>query len=201
MKPTTIRLEGIQEGGVPFSIPVTVLFSARKTLGLEVKPDGTVIARMPKAAGRRAAEEFVQKHQTWIVEKWFQAAARRQEKSGRRPRDYEVDPAKKEALWEAAREKLTQRTIFFAGQMGVTWNQIRIKETKTRWGSCSQAGNLNFNWKLILMPPEILDYVVVHELAHRREMNHSPRFWAEVAAVLPDYASRRKWLREHGQEV
>ena len=77
---------------------------------------------------------------------------------------------------------------------------ITIREQKTRWGSCSAKGNLNFNWKLVLMPPEILDYVVVHELAHRLQMNHSAAFWAEVGKILPDYRERRQWLKVNGQK-
>lgn len=73
-----------------------------------------------------------------------------------------------------------------------------MREQKTRWGSCSAAGNLNFNWKLILMPPEILDYVVVHELAHRKELNHSKAFWSVVEQILPDYKERRRWLKTEG---
>ena len=99
-----------------------------------------------------------------------------------------------------AGEILAARTAYFAEQMGVTYGRITIREQKTRWGSCSSKGNLNYNWKLILMPQEILDYVVVHELAHRKEMNHSARFYAVVAAQMPDYAAKQKWLREHGSE-
>ena len=82
--------------------------------------------------------------------------------------------------------------------MGISYGMISIREQKTRWGSCSSKGNLNFNWKLILMPEEILDYVVVHELAHRKEMNHSRAFWAIVEQVLPDYQERRDWLKKNG---
>ena len=85
--------------------------------------------------------------------------------------------------------------------MNVTYGTVRLSSARTRWGSCSARGNLNFHWKLILMPPEVLDYVVVHELAHRREMNHSPRFWAIVEKVLPDYKERRRWLKENGATV
>ena len=76
------------------------------------------------------------------------------------------------------------------------YGRITIREQKTRWGSCSSKGNLNFNWKLVLLAPELLDYVVVHELAHRREMNHSKNFWKIVEAELPDYRERRARLKE-----
>ena len=81
------------------------------------------------------------------------------------------------------------------------YGRISIREQKTRWGSCSSKGNLNFNWRLILAPEEVLNYVVVHELAHRREMNHSKAFYAIVESVLPDYRTARKWLRDKGQTL
>ena len=81
-------------------------------------------------------------------------------------------------------------------RMGVDYGRITIREQKTRWGSCSSKGNLNFNWKLVLLAPELLDYVVVHELAHRREMNHSKNFWKIVEAELPDYREQRRRLKE-----
>ena len=110
------------------------------------------------------------------------------------------DPQRKQNR-ELARQRITRRVEYFAPLVGVTYNRIFIKEQKTRWGSCSSLGNLNFNWKLILLNEELLDYVVVHELAHRIEMNHSPRFWAQVERILPDYRERRKWLKEKGSLV
>ena len=105
------------------------------------------------------------------------------------------DPQRKQNR-ELARQRITRRVEYFAPLVGVTYNRIFIKEQKTRWGSCSSLGNLNFNWKLILLNEEVLDYVVVHELAHRKQMNHSPTFWAEVERVLPDYRERRRRLKE-----
>ncbi|MBO5372257.1 MAG: M48 family metallopeptidase [Lachnospiraceae bacterium] len=103
-------------------------------------------------------------------------------------------------LREYARVRLGEKVLQYAKQMQVNVNRIAIKEQKTRWGSCSSKGNLNFNWKLVLMPERIQDYVVVHELAHRKEMNHSPAFWAIVEEIQPDYKERRAWLREHERE-
>ena len=94
-----------------------------------------------------------------------------------------------------------ERVEYYARLMGISYGRITIREQKTRWGSCSGKGNLNFNWKLTLMPAELLDYVVVHELAHRKEMNHSRKFWKIVEQVLPDYRERRRRLREQASEL
>ena len=93
---------------------------------------------------------------------------------------------------------LPERTAYFAEKMRVSYGNITIRDQHTRWGSCSGKGNLNFNCLLVLTPPEVMDYVIVHELCHRREMNHSQRFWAEVENVLPDYRERKKWLKDNG---
>ena len=103
-----------------------------------------------------------------------------------------------ETLKELAREPIYESLRRFAPQMDVNYGRVTIRCQKSRWGSCSSAGNLNFNCLLALAPREVLDYVVVHELAHRLHMDHSAAFWQEVEKVLPDYRVCRDWLRQNG---
>ena len=96
-----------------------------------------------------------------------------------------------------AKETITKRVSYFARLMGVSYRNITIREQKTRWGSCSSKGNVNFNYQLYYMPQELMDYVIVHELSHRRHMNHSAEFWAEVEKYCPEYRTYRKQLKEY----
>jgi predicted metal-dependent hydrolase len=100
-----------------------------------------------------------------------------------------------------ARQVFAERLDHYNAVYGFAFGRVSIKEQKSRWGSCSRAGNLNFNWRLLLAPLPVLDYVVVHELCHLRELNHSPAFWALVARACPDYLIHRRWLRQHGRSL
>jgi len=103
--------------------------------------------------------------------------------------------------YEQAGQWICQRAEHYNEDLKEPVNRICIKDQKSRWGSCSSKRNLNFNWRIIMAPPEVADYVVVHEMCHLKHLNHSPEFWKEVAGILPDYQERRKWLREHGSEL
>jgi predicted metal-dependent hydrolase len=96
-----------------------------------------------------------------------------------------------------AEEVIRDRLEYFNEFYGFRYNRVTMRDQKSRWGSCSRLGNLNFNWRLIMAPIEVIDYVVVHELCHLKEMNHSPRYWALVEKVLPEHKKYRKWLREN----
>ncbi|GBD50776.1 M48 family metallopeptidase [Methylopila sp. Yamaguchi] len=101
-------------------------------------------------------------------------------------------------LKREARDDLTEAVRRHAAALGVTVGRMTIKDTKSRWGSCSVAGDLAFSWRLILAPPYVLDYLAAHEVAHRKEMNHGPRYWAHVARIVPDYDRAEAWLKAHG---
>jgi predicted metal-dependent hydrolase len=100
-----------------------------------------------------------------------------------------------------ARTVFPERLTRCNAAYGFTYQRVAIKDQKSRWGSCSRKGNLNFNWRLLLAPLPVLDYVVYHELAHLKEPNHSPRFWALVARACPAYREHRRWLKQHGNEL
>lgn len=163
----------------------------RKTMALKVSEDGTVTVRIPYGVRPEEADRFVEAHVDWIRKR----IAECRERAAARPA---YTDREREAGKRLAKELLLKKCRYFAERMGVSYGTVTVREQKTRWGSCSAKGNLNFNWKLTLMPEEILDYLVVHELAHRVEMNHSPAFWAVVAEEIPDYKTRREWLRQNG---
>lgn len=102
---------------------------------------------------------------------------------------------------DAAKEYIPKRVEYYHEFTGGTYHKITIRDQKTRWGSCSSNGTLSFNYRLMLAPPRVLDYVVVHELCHLTHMNHSTDFWNMVASILPDYKEYRKWLRDNGHTL
>lgn len=179
-------------------ISYNLIRSARKTIAIQIAADGSVTVRVPKQCSRAAAEKFVEEKREWIRRKQRELEQRIREQEEKKGQQTEW--TQEEYLYHRMRAEriLRERTEYFAGQMGVSFGRITIRDQKTRWGSCSARGNLNFNWRLILAPLEVLDYVVVHELAHRREMNHSDRFWKQVESVLPDYTWRKAWLKKNG---
>ena len=171
-----------------------VIRSARKTIGLQVKEDGEVLLRIPNRLSARALQDFLNREQSWIWQKTEQMQSRikQRETTGATP----VEQLSAEEL-EKIKEKIGSQVNYYSKIMGVTVGRITIRNQKTRWGSCSAKGNLNFNYQLYYLPEELLDYVVVHELAHRRHMNHSIDFWMEVEKYCPDYKMRRKALQDY----
>lgn len=159
--------------------------SNRRTLALELRPDGEVWVRAPRWLPRAAIDRAVAEREDWIA--------------GRLASMTPPRPAPDEATLAAWREQaaavIPPRVAHYAAIMGLSPAAVKINAARTRWGSCSSKGNLNFSCRLMGCPPEAIDYVVVHELAHLRHPNHGQEFYALVASVLPDYKTRIALLR------
>lgn len=189
---------------------VKIIRSNRKTLAIQINPDLSVTVRAPMYAPQSDIERILREKEGWIqkhIEKIREQEAKRKKTQGEKgeygesvERDYLTNEEIKK-LADKALQHIPKRVSYYAKQIGVTYEKITIRNQKTRWGSCSSKGNLNFNCLLMLTPPEVIDYVVVHELCHRKEMNHSKAFWAEVEKVIPNYKEQVKWLKENGGQI
>ena len=172
----------------------TLIRSARRSIGLEVTSAGELIVRAPRYASVAQIEALLEEKADWI--------ARAKDRARERARSAEAAGALTQAelgdLARRARADLPARVQRFADALGVDYGRITIRAQRTRWGSCSAQGNLNFNCLLMLAPDAVIDAVVAHELCHRRHMDHSPAFYAALRAVCPDYDACRAWLRANG---
>lgn len=167
--------------------------SNRRSISLEVRGDGSLLVRAPRGLSVAEVRQFVQSKTEWIREKQALVARGEREWGGA-----VLSPAELAQLKIAAQSDLAGRLAYWAPRVGVAPGRLTIRTQHTRWGSCSANGAISLNALLMLAPEKVRDYVVVHELCHMKEMNHSSRFWAEVARVLPTYAQERDWLKEYG---
>ena len=174
----------------------TLIRSKRRTLSLQVSEEG-IIVRAPNRTTKREADEFVSKHEDWINRQLDKisrrkAAAQSVEK---------LSPEELRELGRKAAEYIPGRVKYYAGLLGESYGRITIRCQRTRWGSCSTKRNLNFNCLLMLTEPDIIDSVVVHEVCHLREMNHSKRFYELVLSLFPKYRECDKWLKDNGRAL
>lgn len=160
-----------------------------RRITLSVRRDGTVLVTKPRWVSKRIAEAFVARSGDWIAQVRARHAAH--------PQTSRIESSKEEykKLKGAALALVEQRLRHFNAHYQFTYGTISIRNQSTRWGSCSHRGTLSFNYRLVYLPPALLDYIVVHELCHLKEMNHGKRFWALVARTIPDHIARRARLR------
>lgn len=173
---------------------IQIIRSGRKTYALEIREAGVLTVRAPYRMSEREIRKAIAEHQAWI-EEHMRILEKRRATHPELPR---FTRAEIEQMAQEAMRTIPPKVAHYAEIIGVRYGRITIRNQRTRWGSCSAKGNLNFNCLLTQVPEPVLDYVVVHELCHRLEMNHSARFWGLVESVLPDYREQRKWLRENG---
>ena len=172
---------------------VQLIRCRRKSVGIRIEGTGEIIVRAPLRMPETEIRKVLESKRSWI-EKTLQKVRAR----AREPKLTEEELA---ALVKQAKKAIPPRVAERARQIGVTYGRIAIRKQKSLWGSCSAKGNLNFNCLLMLCPEDVLDYVIVHELCHRKELNHSARFWAAVERILPDYKQPLKWLKNEGQTI
>ena len=174
----------------------TIVRSNRKKIALELSPKGLIV-KAPYTTTDAQIAEIVRNHADWIAKHktMIEEAQRNQPPVEKLTMD-EINALANEAL-----KVIPERVAYYAPLVGVTYGRITIRNQRSRWGSCSDKGNLNFNCLLMLAPPEVIDSVVVHELCHRKEQNHSDRFYAEVLRVFPNHWDCHKWLKENGAQL
>ena len=151
---------------------------------LRMQPDGSLRATIPRAGSTKEARAFAERNLDWVA---------RQIPPNPQPMRPGVEPSQ----WRLAHTELTRRTRELAALHNVSIQRITIRNQRTRWGSCSRQGNISLNWRLIQTPDFVRDYIILHELMHRREPNHSKNYWLHVAAVCPDYKNAEAWLKQH----
>lgn len=175
-------------------ITYRIVRSDRKTLGIYVTREGEVEVRCPRQATDADVRAQVEAHRDWI-EKHLAAKQALPEKLP------PFTPEEIRQMADLALKVFPAKTAHFAALLGVTYGRITIRAQRTKWASCSSTGNLNFNCVLMRAPEAVVDYIVVHELCHRKHMDHSAAFWAEVERLVPDYKAHKKWLKDHGEEL
>ena len=188
-----MRLNFLNRKSPSGKFPHTIKRSRRRTIGIEVTADG-VLVRAPQRASTGEIQRAVASAEGWIEERMKRLEGE-QQRAVRAGLLSEEDIAR---LTARAKEYIPGRVAHYAPLIGVEPGRITIRKQKTKWGSCSSKGNLNFNCLLMLAPPEVLDAIVVHELCHLKQMNHSKKFYDEVLRVFPEYRKWNKWIRDNG---
>lgn len=192
------------KNNISFAIPYEIIRSKRKTCSILLNEDATLTIRLPLYGRDSDVVRILKEKQFWIGMKLSELQKRKQAQQTQHLTEEQCLALEKKYRI-AAKTYIPQRVAYYTEHYDYLirrdYSSITIRDQKTRWGSCSSRGTLSFNWRLMLAPLNILDYVIVHELCHLTHMNHSKDFWNCVETILPDYKERRKWLKEHGHEL
>ncbi len=177
-----------------------IIRSDRKTAAIQIKPDLTVIIRVPQKMRDSEIEKFIISNSAWI-EKHLEIMKLRQADENKKDSPTKLTDNELKKLATDAAEYIAPKAEVYAKLIGVEYKKITIRNQKTVWGSCSAKKNLNFNCLLMLCPEEVRDYVIIHELCHLAQMNHSAKFWKLVSEFCPEYKAHRAWLKDNGNEI
>jgi len=192
----------IRDNGTIQNIDYTIVRSKRRSIGFEVRPGGKITVRIPMRASVNTVKEIIEDKKDWLYEMYLKQKDKIDTDSLREAERNDPRTAYLEKKYrQAAKRYIYERVEYYIEMIGGHYSSIRIGDQKTRWGSCSNNGTLSFSWRLMLAPPRVLDYVVIHEICHLTYMDHSKNFWDLVSVYDPDYKEHRKWLKENGDSL
>ena len=189
-EPASARVERVPPEVGPPSWPITFVRRRRaRRYILRVDPEGGVRVTIPRGGSAREAHDFVARHRLWID----------RQRTAVRPSS--ISSIERRLLRQRAAAELPARLLSLAARLDLTVTRVTIRNQRTRWGSCGRNGHITLNWRLVLMPDWVADYVLVHELMHLRRLDHSPAYWKLVAAAYPRYREARQWLRANAEQL
>lgn len=192
----------IRDNGTIQNIDYTIVRSKRRSIGFDVRPGGKITVRIPMRASVNTVKEIIEDKKDWLYEMYLKQKDKIDTDSLREAERNDPRTAYLEKKYrQAAKRYIYERVEYYIEMIGGHYSSIRIGDQKTRWGSCSNNGTLSFSWRLMLAPPRVLDYVVIHEICHLTYMDHSKNFWDLVSVYDPDYKEHRKWLKENGDSL
>lgn len=174
---------------------IKIIRSRRRSIGLHIGVDAVLSVRAPITASQRAIAAVIAEKRDWIQAKQVLMQKRLKEAPAPIPKSFQ------RTYRIQAKQIISSRVRYYANRMQLTPTAVKINGARRRWGSCSHRGSLNFSYRLLFAPLAVMDYVVVHELAHMKELNHSRAFWNVVASVLPEFRGPHRWLRDHGHKL
>ena len=189
-----MRQENIMNDTKNENIKLLIVKQHRKSISIKIRNSSLIEVHAPFGVGDKDIDAFVEKHGDWINAK---LAEMQEAESALNSIDV-ASKAEFDEKIELAKKIIPEKCAYYADMIGVDYGRITLKAQKTLFGSCSAAGNLNFNIALMFAPEKVLDYVIIHELCHLKEMNHSMDFWHEVEKVMKDYKVERQWLKDNG---
>jgi len=189
----------LSSNGFKKSLPASLIKCNRRSVGITIKSGGEIIIRAPRFMPNTLIMSYVQEKTSWILKTYEKQSKNKPVPISEEKSLHTLSLEKR--YREAAKDYIPKRVEYYHQFTGGNYQKITIRDQKTRWGSCSSNGTLSFSFRLMLAPPRVLDYVVVHELCHLTHMNHSKEFWNMVENILPDYKEHRKWLKENGHTL
>ena len=170
-----------------------LVLSRRRSLALVITAEAKLVVRAPRRLPEKDIYIFIEQKRSWIEKKIAEVSTR--------PKPKQLSGNEQKSYYQLAKKVIPERVKYYSDLTGLKPKAVKISRARKRWGSCGAKGTINVSWRLALVPQEVMDYVVVHELAHLVERNHGKRFWQRVAEISPNYRACRKWLRRHGSII